>query len=109
MLADARKATEVSISKATVVNRLNYACFHAAQTALYARGFVPESHEAVQTLLGRELIKPGEVGREFGRFYDGLETFRRRTDYGSGPIERETDAHVSETVAFLAAMTDIVE
>ena len=39
MLADATKAHEVGISKATIVNRLYYACFHAAQAALYARGF----------------------------------------------------------------------
>lgn len=37
MLADAAKAHEVGISKATIVNRLCYACFHAAQAALYAR------------------------------------------------------------------------
>jgi len=37
MLDDARKAHEVGISKNTVVNRLYYCCFHAAQAALYSR------------------------------------------------------------------------
>lgn len=35
MLVDARKATGVGISKATVVNRLSDACFHAAQVATF--------------------------------------------------------------------------
>ena len=67
MLADARKAAEVGISKATIVNRLYYACFHAAQAALYARGFDPRSHGRVKTLIGRELIQNADVSREFGR------------------------------------------
>ncbi|AUX08410.1 hypothetical protein AArcSl_0764 [Halalkaliarchaeum desulfuricum] len=53
MLSDAETAVDIGISKATVVNRLYYACFHAAQAALYARGQNPQSHGQVQTLLGK--------------------------------------------------------
>lgn len=91
MLADARKADEVGISKSTIVNRLYYACFHATQAALYARGWNPQSHGHVQTLLRRELIQNGAVPREPGRFFNDMATFRRRVDYGSGGVERETN------------------
>lgn len=107
MFADATTARDVGISKATVVNRLYYACFHAAQAALYARGFDPGSHGRVQTLLGRELIQPGNVDREFGRFRNDMETYRRRVDYGSGGVERDTDDLIQGTAAFLDAMAEI--
>lgn len=109
MLDDATKAHEVGISKATVVNRLYYACFHAAQAALYERGFDPQSHGRVQTLLGRELIQSGDVPREFGRFFNDMETYRRRVDYGSGGVERASEELLELTAEFLDAMRAVVD
>lgn len=109
MLADARKAAEVGISEATIVNRLYYACFHAAQAALYARGLNPRSHGGVQTLLGRELIRGGDVPREAGRFFNDVETYRRRADYGSGSVEPETDDLLQRTASFLDEMRAVVD
>ena len=109
MHADATTAQEVGISKATIVNRLYYACFHAAQAALYARGFNPRSHGRVQTLLGQELIRTGDVPREFGRFYNDMETYRRRVDYGSGSVERDTEDLLQQTAAFLDAMRQLTD
>lgn len=109
MLADARKADEVGISKATIVNRLYYACFHAAQAALYVRGWNPQSHGHVQTLLGRELVRNGDVPRAFGRFYSDMETYRRRVDDGSGGVERETTELIERTTEFLSIMRQLVE
>ncbi len=40
-LADAKILQEGSGSDTAVVNRLYYACFHAAQAVLYAKGFDP--------------------------------------------------------------------
>lgn len=108
-LEDARTAKAAGISKATIVTRLYYACFHAAQAALYANGFNPQSHGQVQTLLGRELVQSGEVARESGRFLNDMETYRRRVEYGSGGVERETEALIQRTVGFLEAMRTIVE
>lgn len=109
MLADATKAHEVGISKATIVNRLYYACFHAAQAALYARGFNPRSHGRVQTLLGRDLIQTGDLPREFGRFLNDMETYRRRVDYGSGGVERDTEELLEQTTAFLDAIRELMD
>lgn len=107
MLIDARKAQEVGISKVSIVSRLYYACFHAAQAALYARGFDPQSHGSVQMLLGRELIQNGDVPRTAGRFLNDMETYRRRADYGSGSVERDTDDLIRQTTDFLDVMEKI--
>lgn len=109
MLADAKKAHEVGISKATVVNRLYYACFHAAQATLYDQGLNPTSHGHVNTLLGQELIQDGPVARGHGRFLNDMATYRRRVDYGSGSVERDTTELIEETTAFVAAMRSVVE
>lgn len=109
MLSDAEKAVEADISKATIVNRLYYACFHAAQAALYAHGHRPRSHGHVQTLLGRELIQSGEVSGTFGRFLNDMETYRRRVDYGSGGVERDTDELLKETRKFVDQMNRSIE
>ena len=104
MLSDATTARSVGISTATVVNRLYYACFHAAQAALYARGHDPRSHGRVGTLLGHELVQSGDIPREFGRFFNDMQTYRHRVDYGSGGVERDTSELIDETARFLDAM-----
>lgn len=108
-LADATKAHAADISQATIVTRLYYACFHAAQAALYARGFDPKSHGQVRRWLGRELIRPGVIPREFGRFLNDMETYRCRVEYGSGGVERETGELIDRTEGFVAAMREVVE
>lgn len=109
MLTDATTAQSVGISKATVVNRLYYACFHAAQAALYARGFNPQSHGRVSTLLGRELVQSGEVSRDLGRFFNDMQTYRHRVDYGSGSVERDSDTLIDETSTFLGEMRRVAD
>lgn len=108
-LEDAKMAETAGISKATIVTRLYYACFHAAQAARYARGLNPQTHGQVQTWLGRELVQPGEVAREWGRFLNDMETYRRRVEYGSGGVERATDELIERTAGFLDAMGEVVE
>jgi hypothetical protein len=36
-----------------------------------------------------------------------METYRRRVDYGSGGVERDTDDLIQGTAAFLDAMAEI--
>lgn len=107
MLDDAATAHEVGISKATIVNRLYYACFHAAQGALYARGFTPRSHGRVLTHFGSELVRTGEVPHALGRFFNDVETYRRRVDYGSGGVERDAEDLLEETTAFVDALREV--
>lgn len=107
MLADAQTAASVDISTATIVNRLYYACFHAAQAALYARGFDPGSNGQVVTLVGRELVMEGHLDRRYGRFLNDMQTYRHRVDNGTGGVEREISELIEETSAFLDAMREI--
>lgn len=108
-LADARTALAAGISEATVVARLYYACFHAAQAALFAHGFDPRSHGQVQTWLGRELVRPGVVAREHGRFISDMETYRCRLECGSGSIERDAEELAERTATFVDPMGDAVD
>lgn len=107
LLSDATKALEVGISKATIVNRLYFACFHAARAALYSHGLNPQSQGQVQTLLGQEFVQPGDLAREHGRFLNDMETFRRRVDYGTGGVERDAEELIESTERFLNAMREL--
>lgn len=106
MLADARKAHEVGISTATIANRLYYACVHAAKATLYDRGFDPRA-TGVSRRCCRELVQTGDGAREFGRFLDDVETYRRRVDYGSGGVERETEEPLERTTESLAETREV--
>jgi len=53
------------------------------------------------------LIQTGNVPREFGRFLSDMETYRRRVDYGSGGVERDTEGLLQQTISFLDAMRQI--
>ena len=67
-LEDAIGAREVGLSDTVVINRLYYACFHAAQAVLYDRGFEPDSHGGVLSLFGSEVVVEGDATRDQGRF-----------------------------------------
>ena len=54
-LSDAEGARNVNLSDAVVINRLYYACFHAAQAALYDREVEPTTHGGVLTFFGSEM------------------------------------------------------
>jgi uncharacterized protein (UPF0332 family) len=108
-LDDAKGAREADLSDAVVVNRLYYACFHAAQAVLYDRGFEPESHGAVLSLFGSEVVVEGDAPRDKGRFLNDLSTLRKQADYGYEPIDEDVDALLDETDSFVDAMERLIE
>jgi uncharacterized protein (UPF0332 family) len=67
-LADAEGAREAELSDAVVINRLYYACFHAAQAVLYDRSYTPSAHGGVLSLFGSEVVTAGDADRNRGRF-----------------------------------------
>lgn len=69
------------------MNRLYYACFHAAQAVLYAKGFDPTSHRGVSTLFGKEVVLEEEVPRDDGRFLSELWDYREQADYGYDTLD----------------------
>lgn len=108
-LDDARGAHEAGLSDAVIVNRLYYACFHAAQGVLYDRGVEPESHGGVLSLFGSEVVVEGDTSRERGRFLNELSTLRKQADYGYEPIDESIDDLLAETAAFVETMEQLVE
>ena len=109
-LVDAQSLAESGGSDAGIVNRLYYACFHAAQAALYDRGVDPSSHGAVRNRFGEHLVLDGELSRDHGRLLTTLADLRQQTDYGYAPIDEDVDALADRTRAFIdeiGALSDI--
>lgn len=103
-LSDAEGARNANLSDAVVINRLYYACFHAAQGVLYDRGVNPSSHGGVLSLFGSEVIAAGDAPREHGRFLNRLSELRKQADYGYGTIDEDVDALLSRTREFVSTM-----
>jgi len=108
-LDDAHGARDADLSDAVVINRLYYACFHAAQAVLYHRGFEPESHGGVLSLFGSEVVAAGDASRDRGRFLNDLSTLRKQADYGYEPIDENVDSLLSTTESFVDEMEHLVD
>jgi uncharacterized protein (UPF0332 family) len=108
-LADAKILQEGSGSDTAVVNRLYYACFHAAQAVLYAKGFDPTSHRGVSTLFGKEVVLEGDVPRDDGRFLSELWDYREQADYGYEPLDLDLSVLRARTEAFVDRMDELVD
>jgi uncharacterized protein (UPF0332 family) len=87
-LDDAVGAREADLSDTVVVNRLYYACFHAAQAVLYERDVEPRSHGGVLSQFGSEVVTEGDASRERGRFLNDLSTFERRRTTDTAPSRK---------------------
>lgn len=101
-LSDAEGARNAKLSDAVVVNRLYYACFHAAQAVLYDRGYDPTTHGGVLTLFGSEIVGEGDASRTDGRFLNDLGELRQRADYGYGPLDEDIDGLLDRTREFVS-------
>lgn len=108
-LSDATGAREAELSDTVVVNRLYYACFHAAQAALYERGYEPSSHGGVLSLFGSEIVVSGDVPRERGRFLNRLSELRKQADYGYREVDEDVDSLLSRTEQFVTEMEDLAQ
>lgn len=108
-LEDAIGARDADLSDSVIVNRLYYACFHAAQAVLYQRGFEPESHGGVLSLFGSEVVVEGDATRDQGRFLNDVSTLRRQADYGLEPIDEDPDRLIERTEEFVSHMEGLVD
>lgn len=108
-LSDGTGARDAGLSDAVVVNRCYYACFHAAQAVLYDRGYEPESHGAVLSLFGSEVVTEGDAPRESGRFLNDLSTLRKQADYGYESLDENLDDLLTRTEEFVARAETLVE
>jgi uncharacterized protein (UPF0332 family) len=103
-LADARKLQRIEGTKQAVVNRLYCACFHAAQSVLYSKGFEPSTHRGVVSLFGEEVVLAGEATKAHGRFLSDMRDRRQQADYGYEPITADLEALTHKAGQFVNEM-----
>lgn len=110
-LSDAKTLKEGGGSDEAIINRLYYACFHAAQAALYAGGYDPTTHNAVVRLFGREFVNAGQVAKSSGRFLSEMRDLRNDADYGHESIEIdvEIDALIPRATEFVDEMDELLD
>jgi uncharacterized protein (UPF0332 family) len=65
----------------TFVNRLYYACFYAVSALLLTKGLSTSKHTHLRGMLHRELVRPGIIPIEHGKFFDLLFNNRQKGDY----------------------------
>lgn len=106
-LSDAEGARQADLSDTVVINRLYYACFHAAQAVLYDRGNTPTSHGGVISLFGSEVVVTGDTSRDQGRFLNRLSELRKQADYGYATIDEDVDALLGRTQQFVSDMESL--
>jgi hypothetical protein len=63
------------------VSRAYYAAHHYARAALLTLGVEARSHEALRSLFGEHLVKPGHVPRASSRALSRLQRMREDADY----------------------------
>lgn len=106
-LSDAEILVENGSERA-VINRLYYACFHAARAVLYARGFDPDTHGGVLTLFGREVVRAGDATGDDGRFFNEIQAYRQAADYEHGSITADVEDLFERATEFVADMEALV-
>lgn len=92
------------------INRAYYALFYAASAALLERHREFKKHAGVRAAFHRELIKPGQLPREYGELYDRLFRSRQYGDYVAvatfepGYVEEE----IGKVESFLRAIHPLI-
>ena len=106
-LSDAEGAQDAELSDTVVINRLYYACFHAAQAVLYYRGHSLTTHGGVLTLFSSEIVGEGDAPREDGRFLNDLGELRKQADYDYGSVNENVDEILAQTRQFVSKMASL--
>ena len=98
-------------SNASSANRSYYAVLNASKGLLILRGYDPETHEAVKTLLSRDFIMSGLLPKSFGEIFRSLQARRIDSDYGDYVEITEVDAadSLSRADAFVQTVEELAE
>lgn len=107
-LDDAIGARAAGLSDSVIINRLYYACFHAARAVLYDRNLNPSSHGGVLSLFGSDVVAIGDAPRENGRFLNRLSELRKQADYGYGEIDENLGVLCDRTEEFVSLAESLV-
>jgi uncharacterized protein (UPF0332 family) len=109
LLSDVRAGRNVGVSENTAVNRLYYACFHAARAVLYDRGIEPKSHNGMKSQLGEELVPSGDISKQDAGFYSEMADYRDRADYAYYPVPADVDDLLERTEEFVETMEALLD
>lgn len=93
------------------ISRAYYAVFHAARAVLLKEGITANTHEAVKTMFGLYLIKPGKIDKKYGRKLSQLKDERENGDYDIYVSFEKEDAQqaIKEAEEFLEEMKKFLE
>jgi uncharacterized protein len=88
LVSTAEEALESARSEAAAarhrfaMNRVYYACFYAASALFLAEGRQFVKHAGLRAAVHEDLVKPGLLSTDLGKFFDKAFTARQSADYG---------------------------
>lgn len=106
-LTDARALCTNGTREGTI-NRLYYACFHAAKGVLYTKGIEPGTHEGVVNQFGEQIVLQGDATRDDGRFLSELHALRMTADYEHEQVTTDTDELLYRSEEFVDDMAEMM-
>lgn len=109
LLSDVHAGMKVGVSENTAVNRLYYACFHAARAVMYERGIEPKSHDGMKNQLGEVLVLSEEISKQDAGFYSEMSDYRDRADYAYYPVPADVDDLLERTEKFVETMEALLD
>ena len=62
-------------------NRVYYSVFHAVNALFIHDGLQTVRHSSSHALFSQYYVKTGKLPKDFGRFYNNLQTLREKSDY----------------------------
>lgn len=94
----------------TAVRNLYYACFYALTAVLVKEGHTFKKHTGVKAALHKELIKPGVLKPEWGKFYNRLFDSRHEGDYQPLRVfeDEEIRMFLDQGVGFIKEMENLL-
>ena len=109
-LDDARAIFEIGRVK-PVVNRLYYACFHAASAVVCTTGASPKKHSSLLSAFGRDWVKTGRFPAQTAKLLRQLFDLRMQGDYGRAamPTKEEVERLIEQAQGFLDETLGYVE
>lgn len=108
-LTTARVDLKTADDPRAALNRLYYACFHAARAVLYDRGYDTSKHRGVLSLVDRELVHEGTLPREQSQTLRDVFVARQDADYGFGPVSADVESLMAQAEEFVEAMADLLD
>ncbi len=92
------------------VNRAYYSMFHCARGLLYSRDISAKTHRGLIGKFGENLVKSGEIAREFAAMLTNAEALRESADYGiiSEIGEEDTRAVVRDAEEFIKMSRELL-